>query len=117
MKPADGREHRYRRLDGIGLQGRQDPPRCGELSDIALHRGEAALWAQGLYRNDDWILCGPERAGLRCGVRLGFREWLVSLDCLLEDVGHRPNPMLRPPYTRRWYDRAVGQMVIAEASE
>ena len=39
-------------------------------------------------RHDAWILCGPDRASLRCGVRLGFRERLVSLERFLDDVGH-----------------------------
>ena len=36
------------------------------------------------------ILCRPDRASFRCGVRLCFRERLVSLERLLDDVGHRP---------------------------
>ena len=85
------------------------------VSYIALDRGEALIWAHVLNRNDGWILCGPDRASLRCGVRLGFRERLVSLERLLDDVGHRPNPLLRPAYTREWHDRAVGRILLAEA--
>ena len=41
-----------------------------------------SLWAHARKRDDAWILCGPDRASLRCGVRLGFRERLVSLERL-----------------------------------
>ena len=52
--------------------------------NIALDEGEEALWAHALGRNDAWMLCGPDRASLRCGVRLGHRERLVSLEELLK---------------------------------
>ena len=84
------------------------------VSDITLDRGEASLWAHALHRTDAWVLCGPDKASMRLGVRLGFRERLVSLEGLLDDVGHRPQPVLRPAYTRRWHDRTVGELVLAE---
>ena len=84
------------------------------LGDLALDEGEACLWAHALGRDDDWILCGPDRASLRCGVRLGFRERLVSLERLLDDVGHRPGVALRPAYCREWHERVVGELVLAE---
>ena len=58
--------------------------------DIALDIGEESLCAHALSRDDAWILCGPDRASLRCGIRLGFRERLVSLERLISDAGHRP---------------------------
>lgn len=84
--------------------------------DIALDEGEDALWAHALGRNDAWLLCGPDRASLRCGVRLGHRERLASLEELLTRVGHRPSTGLRPAYTKRWHDRVVGQIHIEELS-
>ena len=83
-------------------------------SNIALDRGEASLWAHALNRYDDWLLCGPDRASLRCGVRLGFRGRLVSLEGLFSDIGYRPKSLLRSAYTKRWHDTAVGQLVLAE---
>ena len=64
------------------------------VSDIVLERGEASLWAHALLWNDAWVLYGPDRASLRLGVRLGLLERLVSLERLLNDVGHRPHPVL-----------------------
>ena len=52
---------------------------------IALARGKASLWTHALGRHDDWILCGPDRASLRCSVRLGLRDRLVSMEGLLVD--------------------------------
>ena len=82
--------------------------------NIALDEGEDALWAHTLGRDDAWLLCGPDRASLRCGVRLGHREKLVSLKELLTQVGHRPSIGLRPAYTRSWHHRVVGQIQIEE---
>ena len=82
--------------------------------NIALDAGEESLWAHARKRDDAWILCGPDRASLRCGVRLGFRERLVSLERLLDDVGHRTRFSLRPAYTRKWLDRTLGDLVLAE---
>jgi hypothetical protein len=42
--------------------------------DIALDIGERCLWAHALTRADAWVLCGPDKASLRFGVRLGLRE-------------------------------------------
>ena len=82
--------------------------------DVALDIGEESLWAHALSRNDAWILCGPDRASLRCGIRLGFREQLVSLERLLSDAGHRPRVPLRPAYTRRWFQTTLVELVLAE---
>ncbi len=87
------------------------------VRDIALDRGEASLWAHAFHRNDSWVFCGPDKASLRFGIRLGLRDRLVSLERLLDDVGHRPSSLLRPAYTRRWHDRTVAQLVVADGSE
>ncbi len=81
---------------------------------IALDRGEESLWAHALGRDDGWLLCGPDRASLRCGVRLGFRERLISLEELLERVGHRPRIALKQHYTRKWLNVALAELVFAE---
>src|SRR5438046_2258220 len=41
-----------------------------------LDLGERSLWAHALARKDAWVLCGPDKASLRFGVRLGLRERL-----------------------------------------
>lgn len=82
--------------------------------NIALDKGEASLWAHALQRDDDWFLCGPDKASLRCGVRLGLREKLVSMEALLGEVGHRPGTALREAYSRRWHDRTLAELVLAE---
>lgn len=119
------RRRREQQVDAADLRERlgavhavEDRARAGlavRIGDLALDEGEAALWAHALTRDDGWILCGPDRASLRCGVRLGFRERLVSLERLLDDVGHRPRVALRPAYRREWHDRVVGELVLAES--
>ena len=85
------------------------------VTDIALDAGEASLWTHALSRDDDWVLCGPDRASLRCGVRLGFRERLVALEGLLDDAGFRPRHVLRRQYTAAWHRKELGEIVLAES--
>ena len=44
------------------------------LDDLVrfLDPGEQALWAHALGRGDGWLLCGPDKARVRLGVRLGW---------------------------------------------
>jgi hypothetical protein len=76
--------------------------------------GEQSLWAHALARSDAWVLCGPDKASLRFGVRLGFRDRLVALENLLHDVGYRPPTALRTNYTSGWLARTLGEFVITE---
>jgi hypothetical protein len=79
-----------------------------------LDAGEMMLWAHALGRSDAWILCGPDKASLRVGIRLGFRDRLVSLEALLADIGHRPRVDLRPAYTKKWLDRTLAELALLE---
>ena len=88
-----------------------------KIEGIELDIGEKALWAHALGRNDDWILCGPDKASYRCGVRLGMRERLVSLEELLHNVGYRPRTKLCNQYTKNWHDETLLQFVLAELSK
>jgi hypothetical protein len=88
-----------------------------QAPDITLDPGERALWAHALTRGDDWILCGPDKASLRFGVRLGLRERLVALEALLDAVGHRPREALRSNYTAAWLARALNELVLSEGSK
>ena len=83
------------------------------VQDIALDVGEESLWAHALGRSDRWVLCGPDKASPRCGIRLGFRERLVSLHELLNGVGHRPRVALKRHYTKKWLDGTLGEFVLA----
>ena len=79
-----------------------------------LDAGERALWAHAISREDAWVLCGPDKASLRIGIRLGLRDRLVSLERLLGDVGFRPRLDLRTPYTQKWLDQALAQLAQLE---
>jgi hypothetical protein len=79
-----------------------------------LDLGEQSLWAHALGRRDDWMLCGPDKASLRFGVRFGLRERLVALEGLLQDVGHKAAG-LRPAYTSAWLAKTLGEIVIMES--
>ena len=84
------------------------------IQGIALDRGEESLWAHALRRDNGWLLSGPDKASLRCGIRLGFRERLVSLEELLERVGHRTRTPLKSHYTTGWLNRTVTELLLAE---
>lgn len=81
--------------------------------DIMLDPGERDLWAHAVARTDGWVLCGPDKASLRMGVRLGFRERLVSLEALFKTVGFRPRE-LRDQYTTRWLNTALSAIAVIE---
>ena len=83
-------------------------------ADIRLDSGERALWAHTLGRKDNWMLCGPDRASLLCGIRLGFREKMMSLERLLTDAGHRPRRPLHDNYTKRWLRNALNELAALE---
>jgi hypothetical protein len=81
---------------------------------IQLDPGERSLWAHALERQDAWVVCGPDRASLRVGVRLGFRDRLVALEALLTDAGYRPRMALKRNYTAAWHALTVGEYVVME---
>ena len=82
--------------------------------DIALDKGEHSLWAHAYTRTDKWVLCGPDKASLRFGVRLGFRDRLFALEQLLDAVGYRPKQSLNTAYTRNWLNQTLNELVISE---
>jgi hypothetical protein len=79
-----------------------------------LDLGERSLWAHVLGRTDAWVLCGPDKASLRFGVRVGLRDRLVALESLFQEAGHKPGAALKENYTSKWLARTLGEMVIAE---
>jgi hypothetical protein len=88
-----------------------------EAPDIALDPGERALWAHALTRSDDWILCGPDKASLRLGVRFGLRERLVALEALLDAIGYRSRDAPRINYTSKWLAQTLNEVVIMERAK
>ncbi|MBR1197796.1 hypothetical protein JQ574_17510 [Bradyrhizobium sp. AUGA SZCCT0158] len=82
-----------------------------------LDHGERSLWAHAVGRADAWVLCGPDKASLRFGVRLGLRDRLVALERLLSDAGHKAGSVLRENYTSKWLDRILGEMVMSEGAK
>src|SRR5262249_41147235 len=84
---------------------------------LSLDLGERTLWAHALTRGDAWVLCGPDKASLRLGVRLGFRDRLVALETLLKDAGFRPKSALRNNYTAKWHAQALNQILLLEGAK
>lgn len=79
-----------------------------------LDLGEQSLWAHALSRQDNvWILCGPDTASLRFGLRCDFSDRLRALERLLKDVGYNPKA-LKPHYTSNWLDKKTGELVMLE---
>jgi len=84
-------------------------------SEIAtLDEGEKALWAHALARSDAWVLCGPDKASLRIGVRFNLRERLVSLERLLDDAGFRPRTPLKSAYRQNWLSHTLVELARRE---
>ena len=81
--------------------------------EIDLDAGEFALWAHLLARQDDWRLCGPDRASMRFGVKTGRRERMVSLEALLSDAGMgKTRPPLRDNHTKAWLDKVLTEFAM-----
>ena len=80
---------------------------------IALDPGELSLWAHALTRKDSWVLCGPDKASLRFGVRMNCRDRMVSLERLLQDAGHNPKS-LSENQTTKWLNRVLSEFVVDE---
>lgn len=85
-----------------------------KVAGTALDLGEKLLWARALARHSNWLLCGPDKASLRCGVRLGFRERLVSLEEILLTVGYRKGISLYENYTKAWLDKSPSMIVVSQ---
>jgi hypothetical protein len=87
-----------------------------QTQDIALDVGERSLWAHALTRSDAWVLCGPDKASMRFGVRVGLKGRLIALETLLSDAGHRPKVALRPAYTAKWLEILLAELFMSEGS-
>jgi hypothetical protein len=81
---------------------------------MSLDPGELALWSHAFGRGDAWVLCGPDRASLRLGIRLGLAQRLVSLEDLLAQVGRNPAPPLRPAYCSAWHRQTLARLAQEE---
>lgn len=97
-----------------GVSDRQLAEVAIRASDIALDVGERALWAHALTRTDGWLLCGPDKASLRAGIRFGCRDRHVALERLLDEAGHRPKQKLGLAHTTRWLEHTLGELVLSE---
>jgi hypothetical protein len=84
-----------------------------QCEGIHLDLGERSLWAHTLTRPDAWVLSGPDRASLRFGVRAGLSERMVSLETLLDRVGHHVKG-LRRQYTAQWLNKTLSELVVYE---
>ena len=72
-----------------------------------LDLGERSLWAHALTRTDAWVLCGPDKASLRFGVRARLARpprGARSACCMMSGID-RP-AALRTNYTSAWLAKA-----------
>ncbi|WP_419694404.1 hypothetical protein ACN2CC_28095 [Mesorhizobium muleiense] len=79
-----------------------------------LDAGEQALWAHAVSRQDTWVLCGPDKASLRIGIRLGLKDRLVLLERLLRDAGFQPRIDLKMAYTQKWLEQTLAELAQRE---
>ena len=85
-----------------------------EPSHAMLDRGEKDLWAHALARKDAWVLCGPDKASLNFGIKVGLRDRLIALETLLGAVGYG-SPNLRPAYTAKWLQTTLSQLMMMKS--
>lgn len=77
-----------------------------------LDDGERHLWAHALGRPDAWVLCGPDRASMRFGFDAKFRDRLISLEQLCDEIGHRAR--LREHFQKRWLEDVLLQLTLGK---
>ena len=69
----------------------------------AMDAGEQDLFSHAITRQDDaWLLCSPDKASLKAGVKLGWEDRLCSLEELANQVGVRPNPAFHRNVGSAW---------------
>lgn len=83
----------------------------GDLPD--LDPGELDLWIHALQRNDVWFLCGPDRASMNFGSKVGHRDRLVSFEQALNLVGAKTNG-LKNHYRAGWLADVKTQLALGQ---
>lgn len=77
-----------------------------------LDDGERDLWIHALSREGGWILCGPDIASIKFGVLNGYSDRLISLEALLDAIGHRPKQRLQEHQTARWLSNQIARIEL-----
>lgn len=89
-----------------------------EFAELAgLDDGELDLWVHALGRTDGWVLCGPDTASVRFGVRAGHADRLISIEELLASVGYKHAKPLKVHYTRKWLEQKISEFKLELAFE
>jgi hypothetical protein len=72
--------------------------------------GEMDLLSHAYSRIDAgdevWVVSSPDRASIRAGVALGWREHTVALEDLVDAVGGRPRLRMADHFTRAWLSQS-----------
>lgn len=69
---------------------------------VFLDPGEEHLLAHVAFQSGPWRICSPDGALIRATWLLGHLDRNVSLEFLLNSVGHTPAYPLRRQYTEKW---------------
>lgn len=101
-----------RQLAAVHPVSRIELARVDLLGGPILDEGEKALWAHAISRKDGWVLCGPDRASMRFGFQHGYRDRLISLGGILQEIGHRPKSPLGSHYEKAWLDRLLNDLTL-----
>jgi len=102
-------------LTAVHLVGDQERAALAlKTQGVYLDLGEESLWAHALGRDKPWVFCGPDTASILAGVRLGFRDRLVALESLFDDIGHKPRTPLKDAYTGKWLRKTLNKLACEE---
>lgn len=109
LDPREFREqvvvHEVTRLDRLARE--TEYAELGALDD-----GERDLWVHALGRDGTWVLCGPDIASVRFGVRAGHADRLISLEELLSAIGHKPRGKLKEHHTKSWLSGKIREFSL-----
>lgn len=78
--------------------------------------GEKHLLAAALKTNPPWCICSPDKALIRACQACQCLDRVISLEELVEAIGHAPHPPLREAYTRAWLSRFRTELLLEAES-
>jgi len=81
---------------------------------VSLDAGEEHLLANALQRKKTWFVVSPDKALMRATHYLGHLERLVSLESLLQLIGHKPRQPLRRPFHHEFLQRFRTSLLLEE---
>lgn len=77
---------------------------------FGLDDGERDLLAHALTRKDAWLIVSADKAAIYAGLRLGWRQRIISLERAAQ--AHGAQPKLKGHFQERWLDGVCSEWTV-----